>query len=97
MSKKTVKEVLRESFDKFKDKALPIVQNELESLCNFDDDDLLDARDMLMFLFPSDDTKLHLNQLLEFKSISVTEDQFNELLPLVTRFVSHLKEIKSMI
>ena len=97
MSKKTVKEVLRESFDKFKNKALPIVENELETLCNFEDEDLLDALDMLMFLFPSDDTELHLNQLMELKSISVTEEQFNELLPLVKRFVNHLKEIKSLI
>ena len=97
MFKKTVKEILRESFDKFKNKASIIVVNEVESLYDFDDEDLLDALDMLVFLFPSDDTDLHLRQLLDLKNIYVSDDQFIELLPLVKRFVDHLKEIKSLI
>jgi hypothetical protein len=95
---KTVKEVLKEVFEKFRDKAKLIVANEqIDKLNEFDEEDLLYALDMLLFLFPSDNTEYHLIELLNLKNIVLTEIEIKNLCPLIEKLIEKLKEIKSLL
>jgi hypothetical protein len=94
---KTVKTILKESFEKFKNQLQDVSDQDIEILNTIEDDDLIDTLDMVIFLFPSDSTEIHLKELMDLKGVKVSEEQFKAVLPVVERFVIHMKKIKSLI
>ena len=95
---KTVKQILKETFEKFKDKTKLVIANEhIDKLNDFDEADLLYAVDMLIFLFPSEHTEYHLKELLELKNIELTEEEIKNLCPIIEKLLVRLKEIKTLL
>lgn len=48
------------------------------------------------FLFPSSDTKTHLNELLDFKSIKLNDSQIIVLVPILDKYLIFLRKVKTM-
>lgn len=95
---KTVKEVLKETFEKFRDKTKSIVASKhIDLLNDFEESDLLNAVDLLIFLFPSEDTKYHLLEVLQLKNIELSDSEIDNLIPVIEKLLVRLKEIKSLL
>lgn len=57
----------------------------------------IEAIEILLFLFPSDDTKSHLDELLLLKNVVILECQFLPVCELIDKYKIFLKKIKNVL
>jgi hypothetical protein len=94
---RTVQDVLKESQQQFIEDVIPVVPNAKDFIPVVPDNELLDALEMSLFLFPDDRTSYHLDQLLELKGCTITDEQKEGLIPIIEAYVKKLRKIKSLI
>jgi hypothetical protein len=94
---RTIQDVLKENQAQFIKEVTPIVPTVAEFMPNFPDDELLDALDMALFIFPDDRTEYNLKQLLELKGCEVTPEQMLGLIPVIDAYVTKLRKVKTFI
>ena len=97
MSKKTVKDVLIDKYFQFRNEIKSVMTVENEVFPVIEDDDLLEWLDTVLFLFPDDNTKYNLDQLVELKQIEIEKEKRELLIPFIDKYVGSLRKIKKLI
>ena len=93
----TVKTLLKTKFDEFIEKVKPIV-TELENSFKVDEDlNYLDALDIILFLFPDEKTLYNLEQFLDLKQISITDENKTLMIPILDDYLIFLRKIKKLL
>ena len=90
----TVQEILMSKYLSFKEEISDIIPNFDEQFDEMDPTDLVDMMDLMLFLFPTDDTKRHLEELLALKGVELSADKVDELVPLCSKYVIFLNKVK---
>lgn len=93
-----VSEILENNFNAFTNDVKSIVpQAEALFKLMIEDDniDQLEVMETMLFLVPDDRYTFHLDQLLDFKGISLEIDQKEKLIPIIERYVTLLRKLKA--
>ena len=97
----TLEEIMKLKYDAFVEAAQEILPAEVFSMRNdegnIDDFNLIEVMDVMLFLFPDDRTKFHLLELCDLKRVTLTEEQIDQLIPIVEKYMKFLKKVKATI
>ena len=93
----TVKNLLETKFNEFIEKVKPII-SDLENSFKVDGEvDYLDILDVVLFLFPDDQTSYNLDEFLDLKQIEINEDKKKQLIPILNNYLEFLRKLKKLL
>ena len=95
-----VADLLESKFFEFTNQVKEIVPDASELIKGMIEDDKIDqieVMDTVLFLFPTDRWKFHLEELLELKSINLEVEQKEKLLNIICPYVSLLRKVKDQL
>jgi hypothetical protein len=91
---KTVEQILLEKYYEFKNEVSTIIDDFDKHFDDLDPGDLIDLMDLMLFIFPSDNTERHLNELLDLKQLTISDEKKQQLIPICNKYVMFLNKVK---
>jgi hypothetical protein len=94
---KTVEHILLEKYLEFKLEISATIADFDKYFQELDPTDLIDLMDLMLFMFPDDNTKENLETLLKWKGVDLAEDDMQQLAPVVNKYLVFLRKVKKAI
>lgn len=93
----TVKTLLETKFNEFVTNVKEFCPQIENSLKEFTDIDHLEVLDVVLFLFPDEQTSYHLDQFLDLKHLELSDENKQKILPFLETYLTFLRKIKKLL
>ena len=90
-------ELLEKKFNEFVLEAKRVIGDTDRLLQDVTNIDYIEVVDVVLFLFPDDNIPYHLDELLQLKSISLSDGEKEDLYPIIEKYLVFLRKVQPML